>query len=182
MSEDKDPKKTTPFGEEPSGGRIVLGGIFVTAVVMLAMIGNQTVRGTMGDAARFGGWWVEPALAPGVALVLTIAASAIAFRYARPENVDWVSAAQTYGRIILIAGSMVATVFLMKILGFALSILAFAGVVAFIGGFRGAKLIAISLCTTLAMVLIFRVGFGIWFPRPALFKWIDLPFWLQGIL
>jgi len=32
------------------------------------------------------------------------------------------------------------------------------------------------------MVLIFRVGFAIWFPRPMLFKWIDIPIKLQGLL
>lgn len=181
MAETKE-KETSPFGDEPSGGRYLLGGLFVAAVILLAMIGNQTVRGDMGEAARSGGWWAEPALAPGVALVLTIVASAIAFLVAWKEEIDWAAARRDYGGIFLIAGCMVATVFLMKILGFALSLLVFAAVVSFIGGFRGIKLLAVSLGTATAMVLIFRVGFGIWFPRPALFKWIDLPFWLQGIL
>lgn len=181
MSKDKK-QQTTPFGDEPSGGRALLGGIFVAAVLLLAMIGSQTVRGDMGEAARSGGWWAEPALAPGVALVLTIVASAVAFFHAKRVKINWGETARSYGGVGLIAGCMIATVFLMKILGFALSILAFAGVIAFIGGFRNVRLIALAFGTALAMVLIFRVGFGIWFPRPALFKWVDLPFWLQGIL
>ena len=86
------------------------------------------------------------------------------------------------GAIALIAGTMIGAVLLMKILGFALSILIFATVAAIIGGFRGWRLIAISVLATAAMVLVFRVGFKIWFPRPELFKLIDLPIWLQGIL
>ncbi len=181
MAEDKD-QKSSLFGEESSGGRVLLGGIFIAAVALLLMIGYQTVPGTMGEAARSGGWWAEPALAPAVALVLTIVASAVAFFFAKREKIDWADVRQTYGRIILIAGCMVATVGLMKILGFALSILVFASVVAFIGGFRRIPLIIVALSTTVAMVLIFRVGFGIWFPRPMLFKWVDLPFWLQGTM
>ena len=181
MAENQDQGRP-PFGEEPSGGRYLLGGLFLAAVILLAMIRNQTVRGDMGEAARSGGWWAEPALAPGVALVLTIVASAVAFLLARKETIDWAKSLRDYGRIFLIAGCMVATVFLMKILGFALSLLVFAAVISFIGGFRGFKLLAISFGAATAMVLIFRVGFAIWFPRPALFKWIDLPFWLQGIL
>lgn len=181
MAKDND-QQSSPFGQQPNGGRVLLGGICLVAIVLLLMIGLQTVPGDMGEAARSGGWWAEPALAPAVALVLTIVASAIAFIYTRPEKIAWTNAVRTYSRILLIAGCMVATVFLMKVLGFALSILVFATVVAFIGGFRRTKLAVVALATTVAMVLIFRVGFGIWFPRPMLFKWIDLPIWLQGIL
>lgn len=175
-------QETSPFGERPNGGRYLLGGLFIAAVTLLFMIGNQTVRGDMGEAARSGGWWAEPALAPGVSLVLTIIASAIAFFLTKKEKIVWAQSLREYGGIVLIAGCMVATVFLMSILGFSLSLLVFATVVAFIGGFRGFTLLAISLGTATAMVLIFRVGFAVWFPRPEIFKWIDLPFWLQGIL
>ena len=181
MSEDED-QKTDPFGDEPSGGRYLIGGIFLAAVILFALIGNQTVQGDDGGVGFRGGWWAEPSFAPGVALVLTIVASAIAFFFAKKEQVDWAEAVRSYGGIFLIAGCMIGTVFLIKILGFALSMFVFASVVSVIGGFRGIRLVGIALGTTLVMVLIFRVGFGIWFPRPALFKWIDLPFWLQGIL
>lgn len=181
MAEDDD-QSASPFGQQPNGGRLLLGGICLVAIILLLMIGHQTVPGDMGEAARSGGWWAEPALAPAVALGLTIVASAIAFFYTRPEKFEWTGAVHTYGRILLIAGCMVATVALMKVLGFALSILTFSLVVAFIAGFRKIRCFAVAISTTLAMVLIFRVGFGIWFPRPELFKWIDLPFWLQGIL
>ena len=181
MSDDKN-QNVTPFGDESSGGRYLIGGIFVVSVILFAMIGNQTTVGDDGGAGFRGGWWAEPAFAPGVALVLTIVASAIAFFLSRKEKIDWGNSLKAYGGIFLIAGCMVATVFLIKILGFALSMLVFVSVVALIGGFRGRMLIVISLVTTIVMVLVFRVGFGIWFPRPALFKWIDLPFWLQGIL
>ena len=90
--------------------------------------------------------------------------------------------ARLYGQILLIAACMVGAVVLMRVLGFALSILVFATVVTVVGGFRGIKLAVIALGTTVAMVLIFRVGFAIWFPSPMLFQWIDLPSSWQGIL
>ena len=101
---------------------------------------------------------------------------------ARREPLNWNAVGGDYGRVALLSGCMIGTVFLLKIIGFALSILVFAGVVAFIAGFRGGRLAAITVAASVSMVLIFRVGFSVWFPRPELFKLIDLPFWLQGVL
>jgi hypothetical protein len=179
---DADKQSDTPFSEEPTGGRILLAVLFVVALGMLAIIRWQTVRGETGQTAMAGGWWAEPALAPAIALVLTILSAAAAFFAAKREAVNISEAAKTYGQIALIAGTMIGAVLLMKILGFALSILIFATVAAIIGGFRGWRLVAISVLATAAMVLVFRVVFKIWFPRPELFKLIDLPIWLQGIL
>ena len=181
MSDD-DQQSTTPFAEEPTGGRIFLAGLFAVALGLLAIIRWQTVPGETGQTAMEGGWWAEPALAPAVALVMTILAAGAAFFAARREVLDFGEIARTYGQIALIAGTMIGTVLLMKVLGFALSILIFATIAAIIGGFRGWKLALISILATLAMVLVFRVGFKIWFPRPDLFKWLDVPIWLQGIL
>ena len=172
----------SPFDEQPSGGRYLLGGIFLAAVVLLAIIRWQTVPGSMGQTVMSGGWWAEPAVAPAVALVLTVIASAVGFFAARREKPDWFEIARVYSRILLIAGCMIGAVLLMRVVGFALSILLFSGFVAWIGGFRGLRLALIALGTTVAMVLVFRVGFSIWFPRPILFKWLDFPIWLQGIL
>ncbi len=171
-----------PFNEQPTGGRFLVGAMFVAAAVLLAMVGWQTTPGSMGQTAMSGGWWAEPALAPTVALIMTVMASAIAFLVARRETVDFRQTVRVYGQILLISGCMIGAVMLMKVLGFALSILTFAGVVATTAGFRGTRLALIALGTTVAMVLIFRVGFSIWFPRPALFKWLDLPVSWQGIL
>jgi len=180
MSDNKS-QDSSPFGAQPSGGRLLLAGLLVASIILLMMIGNQTSPGDMGEAARSGGWWAEPALAPGIALALTVIASVIACFFAKPEKIAWMNSFLTYARIALLAGIMIGTVYLMKVLGFALSILVFSGVVSFVAGFRGVRLVAIPLLATIAMVLVFRVGFSIWFPRPMLFKWIDLPFWLQGI-
>ena len=177
-----DKKSDSPFSEEPTGGRLLLAGLFLAAVGMLAIIRWQTVPGESGQTAMSGGWWAEPALAPAIALGLTILSAGAAFFAAKREPVALSETLRTYGQIALIAGTMIGAVLLMKILGFALSILLFATVAAVIGGFRGMRLVAISVLATVAMVLVFRVGFKIWFPRPELFKWLDLPIWLQGIL
>ena len=179
---DADKKSDTPFAEEPTGGRVFLALLFLVALGMLAIIRWQTVPGETGQVAMSGGWWAEPALAPAIALVVTLLSAVLAFFAAKREAVDLGETARTYGQIALIAGTMIGAVLLMKIIGFALSILVFATVTATIGGFRGWRLAAIVVLATAAMVLVFRVGFKIWFPRPELVKLIDLPIWLQGVL
>ncbi len=172
----------SPFSDEPVGGRWLLAGVCVAAMALLAMLPWQTTPGSMGQTAMDGGWWAEPAVAPGVALGLTVVASSVAFLVARRDPLRPRRTLRLYGQILLIAACMVGAVMLMRVLGFALSILGFAATVAVIGGFRGRKLAIVALGVTVAMVLMFRVGFSIWFPRPLLFKWIELPNALQGIL
>lgn len=172
----------SPFSEEPTGGRILLALIFVAAIVLLAMIRWQTVPGETGQALMKGGWWAEPALAPAVALVITILGAGAAWFAAKRETIQLSSTLKTYTKIGLIAGCMISTVLLMKIVGFALSVLLFASVVGRVGGFRGWQLALLAASATVAMVVVFRIGFRVWFPRPELYKWLDLPFWLQGIL
>lgn len=177
-----DEREESPFKEDRHGGRYLLGGMAVTAVILLALIGNQTVRGSEVSGGLEVGWWAEPGFMPAVFLFLTVITSAAAFFMAKRDAIDWGQVGSDYGRVSLLSGCMVGTVFLLGIVGFALSMLVFAGVVAFIAGFRGGRLAAIALLSAVAMVLIFRVGFSVWFPRPALFKLIDMPFWLQGVL
>ena len=181
MPEEKN-QDLSPFGDEPTGGRRLLAGICIAAIALLAMLPWQTRPGSLGQTVMDGGWWAEPALAPAVALGLTIIASAVAFLAAKRDTLNLGESLRVYGQILLIAACMIVAVVLMRILGFALSILVFATIVAAIGGFRGLRLAFIALGTTIALVLIFRVGFAIWFPRPLLFKWIDVPNTLQGIL
>jgi len=171
-----------PFEEDRHGGKVLLGGMAAAAALLLALHGQQTVDGATVSGDADVGWWAEPGLSPAVFLVLTVLASLTAFFVAKRETFDWQDVGSEYGRVALLSGCMIGTVFLLKIIGFALSILVFAGVAAFIAGFRGGRLVAIAFAASLSMVLIFRVGFSVWFPRPELFKLIDLPFWLQGVL
>ncbi len=181
MSEDKEQAEPS-FEEERHGGKYLLGGMAVAAVILLALHGTQTVDGVTVSGNADVGWWAEPGLSPAVFLVLTLLASLAAFFAAKRETLVWKVVGGKYSRVALLSGCMIGTVFLLKIIGFALSILVFAGVAAFIAGFRGGRLAAIAIAASVSMVLIFRVGFSVWFPRPELFKLIDLPFWLQGVL
>ena len=119
-------KNASPFGSEPTGGRYLLGAIFVIALILLTLIGDQTTPGSTGQTEMSGGWWAEPAVAPAVALTLTIVAAALAAVSSRWEKVDFRGAVSVYGRAFGVAGSMIVAVMLMKVLGFALSILIFA--------------------------------------------------------
>lgn len=170
------------FDEDRHGGNILLGGMAVAAALLLALHGQQTVDGVTVSGNADVGWWAEPGLSPAIFLVLTLLASLAAFFVAKRETIDWKDASNEYGRVALLSGCMIGTVFLFNIIGFALSVLVFVSVVAFIAGFRGGRLMAIAFAASLSMVLIFRVGFSVWFPRPELFKLIDIPFWLQRIL
>lgn len=181
MSEDKG-QVESPFKEERHGGKYLLGGMAAAAVILLALHGTQTVDGSKVSGDQEVGWWAEPGLSPAVFLILTALASVMGFFVAKREAIDWGEVAGEYGRVAILSGCMIGTVFLLKIIGFALSIFVFAGVVALIAGFRGGRLVAIAFAASASMVLIFRVGFSVWFPRPELFKLIDLPFWLQGVL
>ncbi|PLS21005.1 tripartite tricarboxylate transporter TctB family protein [Neptunicoccus cionae] len=181
MSGDANQEKS-PFKEERHGGRHLLGGMVCTAIILLSLVGSQTVRGSEVSGRLEVGWWAEPGLSPAVFLVITVITSVAAYFVAKREVIDWTQVAKDYGRVAILSGCMVITVFLIGILGFALSIFVFAGGVGFIAGYRGGRLVVIALLSSIAMVLVFRVGFSVWFPRPALFKLIDLPFWLQGVL
>lgn len=181
MSDDNG-QKESPFEEDRHGGKFLLGGMAVAAVILLALHGRQTVDGSTVSGNLDVGWWAEPGLSPAVFLVLTLVASTAAYLAAKREKINWEQTAGDYGRVAIVSACMIATVFLLKILGFALSMLVFAGTIAFIAGFRGGRLVAVAVAASVSMVLVFRVGFSVWFPRPALFKVIDMPFWLQGVL
>ena len=106
-------KNASPFGSEPTGGRYLLGAIFVIALILLTLIGDQTTPGSTGQTEMSGGWWAEPAVAPAVALTLTIVAAALAAVSSRWEKVDFLGAVSVYGRAFGVAGSMIVAVMLM---------------------------------------------------------------------
>ena len=170
------------FGNKPSGGRNLLAAIFLIAVILLTLIRWQTKPGHLGQTIMSGGWWSEPALFPAVTLILTIVSSAVAYFVSPYEKLNLNRSLKDYLRVLLITICIIGTVMMMKVFGFALSILIFVTLISFIAGFRGFKVLLLSLSVTLSMMLIFRVGFEIWFPRPLLFKWIDLPIWMQGLM
>ncbi|MEL7098478.1 MAG: tripartite tricarboxylate transporter TctB family protein [Pseudomonadota bacterium] len=143
MSEDKR-RVELPFEEERHGGKLLLGGLAAAAAILLALYGNQTVDGATVSGDLDVGWWAEPGLSPAIFLVLIILASVAGFFVAKREVLDWQEITNEYGRVAIVPACMIATVFLLKITGFALSIFVFTGVVAFIAGFRGTKLVAIA--------------------------------------
>lgn len=61
-------------------------------------------------------------------------------------------------------------------LGFALATLAFMQLVIWRAGLRGAKWVLTAILITLAIVIIFRLGIGLWFPLAPIFKL--LPAWV----
>ena len=164
----------SPFSEEPTGGRYLFVGLLVLGVLLLSIIRWQTRPGDVGQVGVSGGWWSEPFLAPALTLILLIVSSGVAILASRRETLELLRTGRDYVRIGLLSAWMLVAVWLISILGFALAMLIFSGGLALAAGFRGVRLVALSLGTTVVMVLVFRVFFSIWFPRPWLFKVLDL--------
>jgi hypothetical protein len=65
-------------------------------------------------------------------------------------------------------------------LGFAVATLLFLQFVVWRSGLRGARWVVTALLVTVAIVVVFRLGIGLWFPLPPLFKL--LPAWVGNTL
>ena len=168
-SHDKD--ELLPFAAESTGGKPIFVGLAVIGAALLALLGSQTTPGEAGSLTD-GGWWSEPALAPAVSLsILVLGAVSAYFVAARKEDraTGWGIA---YGRAAFLSVWLLVAVWLIKIIGFGLSILVFTGLVGYLARFRGWKLVAVAVVAMVSMVLIFRVGFSVWFPRALIFEYL----------
>ncbi|MEM8801184.1 MAG: hypothetical protein AAGF55_01490 [Pseudomonadota bacterium] len=103
-----------PFETERHGGKHLLGGMAAAAVILLALHGSQTVDGATVSGDADVGWWAEPGLSPAVFLVIALLASVAAFFAAKRETFDWADVGGEYGRVALLSGCMIGTVFLLK--------------------------------------------------------------------
>lgn len=124
-------------------------------------------------------WFLAPAAWPLVCLGLTVAAGAVfAFRFWR----NWRSASDhaafrsealsSFGGMKLaLEHALWFCLYLAAVsyFGFALATFAYLQFVVWRAGLRGWRWAAIALLITVALVLIFRIGIGIWFPLAPVF-------------
>ena len=66
------------------------------------------------------------------------------------------------------------------LIGFTLASILFMQILYYMSGLRGAKWSLIGLAVTVAIVLAFRVGLGIWFPLPPIM--LLFPDWIGNAL
>jgi len=60
-------------------------------------------------------------------------------------------------------------------LGFAIATLLFLQLLVWRAGLRGRRWVLTALAVTIAIVIVFRLGIGLWFPLPPLFKLLPAP-------
>lgn len=142
--------------------RIVAYVLAVIAAALLATIQLHTEPGFEN-----GGWWNEPALGPAFSLTLLAIFSFLAARNYEPhvdENLHF------HIMPLLIAAGFLLAVWLIPWIGYALATFLLCLLAATIAGFRGRMFWLSCVGVSAAMVVLFRIMLGIWFPAAKLFK------------
>lgn len=132
------------------------------------------------------GWYLAPIAWPLVSLGMAIVAGAAlswqflkAFRGARDRKAFRTKTLWAFGGLVeAFEYALYFCVYMVAVsyLGFAIATLLFLEFVIWRAGLRGTKWVLTGLFTTVAIVVIFRVGIGLWFPLAPLFKL--LPDWV----
>lgn len=144
------------------------------SVALLALI---TVATRPGMATA--GWWTRPALAPGLALtllvgcnVLTLARAIRELRAEPPNAAEWADARTKvidWVRPLEYLGYFGLYLWLLHIVGYALASLIFVQWLLYRVGLRTGGWRLAGLLIVVGLVLIFRIGLGVWMPAPALY-------------
>lgn len=154
---------------------LLLNIIFaVVALGLLASIGMATRTGSAKA-----GWWTLPALMPAIALGLLVVANAITLLRAGLElRADPPTAAEkseAWARIIdwvkplEFLGYFGAYLWAVGWIGYAPASLIFVQWLLFRTGLRTAKWRLAGVGFAVALVLVFRIGLGVWMPAPPLY-------------
>jgi hypothetical protein len=132
------------------------------------------------------GWIQEPWSWPFVVLVVAlVGGGGLAFDYLRLRRNPGFSAKANQafagmGRSFTYAAAFLAFMGGVWLIGFTLASILFMQVLYYMSGLRGAKWSLIGLAVTVAIVLAFRVGLGIWFPLPPIM--LLFPDWVGNAL
>lgn len=151
---------------------LALNAIFaLVSAILLAAIGFATGQGS--DSA---GWWTRPALAPGVALaillgcnVVTLFRAGAELRAAPPTSEEWGSArAKLIDWIRPMEYLAYFAVYLWALhhVGYTLASIVFVQWLLYRVGLRTNRWRLAGLALVIAMVLVFRIGLGVWMPAP----------------
>lgn len=172
QSDQPDDKNVLSLASETKpGGRILFAALTVLSAGLLLINGAQTEPGFDGD-----GWWNAPRNAPLFSLGLLFVCSLFASITAAPGKVAGLLN-ETLVALVLSA-AFLSAIWLIPQIGYGLSVLIFAAICGLIAGYRGRRLLGVSVGMAILMLAIFRYALGLWFPRAALFK---LTPWLEVI-
>jgi hypothetical protein len=164
--------------ETPEANRLeslLLNAIFAMAAVgLLALIGTATRPG-MAD----GGWWTKPALTPGVALALLVVANLLTLLRAvldlradpaTPE--EWHEArVQVLGwlRPMEFLGYFAVYLWAIETIGYFVATLVFVMGLMLRIKLNSPGWLLVGLGFIVTLILVFRVGLGVWMPTPAIY-------------
>ncbi|NKM21109.1 hypothetical protein GFM01_25640 [Rhizobium laguerreae] len=132
------------------------------------------------------GWIQEPWSWPFIVLVFAlVGGGGLAFDYLRLRrnpgfSVKANEAFAGMGRSFAYAAAVLAFIGGVWLIGFTLASILFMQALYYMSGLRGAKWSLIGLVVTVAILLAFRVGLGIWFPLPPIM--LLFPDWVGNAL
>lgn len=149
----------------------------IFAGLSLALLLAVFVQTRTGPAQA--GWWTRPALAPGVALTVLVLANALtlwkevaSLRRTPATPAEWAEArarVAAWLRPVEFLAYFAAYLWSLKLIGYFPATLVFVTGLMWRVGLRGGRWMLAGALTALALVLIFRVGLGVWMPAPALY-------------
>ena len=154
---------------------LALSALFtVISVGLLAAIGWATRSGPATS-----GWWTAPALAPGAALMLlslanvqTVWSKLRALRNSPPNATEW---AQFHHRLRMVARPLeflayfAVYLFALRHIGYGPATLIFILGLMLRVGLTSPKWLLTGVLTCAGLILIFRIGLGVWMPAPELY-------------
>lgn len=165
----------------PATAGMAAAALSLAALVLLLLAPVATRRAPMER-----GWFLEPIVWPLVALGMALLAGtvllgrfALAWHRSPYRPAFWRQAWAAFdgmGRALEYTVYFCLFLWAVGYLGFALGSLIFLQVMFWRAGLRGWKWIGIATLITVALVAIFRVGIGIWFPLAPIFRL--LPDWV----
>ncbi|MBY3473501.1 hypothetical protein HFN78_21650 [Rhizobium laguerreae] len=132
------------------------------------------------------GWIQEPWSWPFIVLVFAlVGGGGLAFDYLRLRrnpgfSVKANEAFAGMGRSFAYAAAFLAFIGGVWLIGFTLASILFMQALYYMSGLRGAKWSLVGLVVTVAILLAFRVGLGIWFPLPPIM--LLFPDWVGNAL
>lgn len=175
--------ETDSFEDEVAPAALNLSAtLFWTfALVALALLPWAVEKGR-----RDLGWVQEPWSWPFIALSVGLLGGAIQpiRLWGLRKGAGFAAAARGafdgMGRSLVYAGSFLAYLGGVALLGFTIASLIYMQALYRISGLRGGKWPLVALLVTLAIVLAFRVGLDIWFPTPPFLQLF--PGWVAGAI
>lgn len=159
--------------------------LFAVTLAFLALAPFATRAQPPGKA-----WYLAPINWPLFSLGIAAVAGAVlvwrfvvAWRVAADKRVFRATAVSAFGRMgFAVEQSAYFCLYVLAVawLGFAISTVVFLQFVVWRSGLRGTRWVLITLAVSVAIVLIFRLGVGLWFPLSPLMKLF--PAWVGNTL